>query len=129
VFVKNTNATSRCWARPSASPRTRRADHAHALETTVNGTGTATDRRTVPASAWAPSTTRPRACRAPTSPRAPRSASGWKLTLPAGDAPHRTTYDLAIAGSTYSPAQLSSVGLDTISDLSDYDLTQTNPNG
>lgn len=29
----------------------------------------------------------------------------------------------------YSPAQLSAVGLDTINDLSDYDLTQTNPNG
>jgi hypothetical protein len=100
VFVKNTNATLALLGATIGQSADPDARITHALETTVNGTGTATDRRTVPASGVGTfdDTTKS----VPGTDLAAGAAVGvWlKLTLPAGDPPHRSTYDLAIAGST-----------------------------
>lgn len=99
LFVKNTNGTLSLLSATIGQSADPDARITHALGTAVNDTVTATDRRTAPGSVSAFDDTTKSV--PGTDLAAGATIAVWlKLTLPAGDAPHRSTYDLAIAGST-----------------------------
>lgn len=99
VFYKNANGTLALLAAQIAQASDSDARVTHALVTTVNDSGTATDRRTAPASVSAFDDT---AKNVATTDLASGAAQGvWlKLTLPAGDPSHRATYGLQATGNT-----------------------------
>jgi hypothetical protein len=99
-FVKNTHATLALLGATIGQFADPDARITHAIETTVNGSGTATDRRTQPATGTGSfdDTTKPVA--GTDLPAGAAQGVWWKLSLPAGDAPHRSTYELTIAGNT-----------------------------
>jgi hypothetical protein len=99
VFVKNTHATLSLLAAAIAQSADADARITHALETSINGTATQTDRRTAPAGGLTFDDTSKNVVG--TDLAAGAAQGGWyKLTLPAGDPPHRANYDIAINGST-----------------------------
>lgn len=99
AFVKNTNATLSLLGAAIAQSADPDARITHALGTAVNDTISAATRLTAPGSVTAfddASKAVPG-----TDLAAGASIAVWlKLTLPAGDPAHRSTYDLAINGST-----------------------------
>jgi hypothetical protein len=99
VFVKNTNASLSLLGAAVAQSADADARVTHALETSINGTATQTDRRTAPAGGLTFDDTSKNDVGTDL---ASTAAQGvwYKLTLPAGDSPHRATYDIAINGST-----------------------------